>query len=129
MRVFRTHYRFHEVSLDDDGEAVVVYETDLPHGAAIVSAAVADWNANVTPAFVSCPTRDKVASVRAARTRADRDAMVVTVRARDGESFDSADVTRLMDDFDGMFCDGWGERFCGPANVMHDEGGRRFYAE
>lgn len=129
MRAFRTHYRFHEVELDDKGNEVDFHEGHLPHEAAIVSAAVADWNGSVTPAFVSVSTQAKVASVRASRGRSEPATMVVTVRAQDGASFDSSDVARLMDDFDAMFSDGWGEHFFGPGNVMHDARGQAYYAD
>lgn len=129
MRRFRTYYRFHEVELDDQGDEIAFHERSLPHGTAIVTAAVDDWNESVTPDFVSEPTRRKVGSVRASRERSEAATMAVTVRARDGEEFDHDDVARLMSDFDAMFCDGWGEHFLGPANVMRDWKGRSYYAD
>ena len=127
-------YTCHEVQVDDQGDFIKEYETNLPHADIIANEFISDWNKQadfMRDLMNKQVAKDRIASCKARRYKAKSPECTIAIEivTKPGCTF-HAIRDNIYDFISAQFADGWGEGFFGPVNVLSDPNDKtRFYVD
>lgn len=128
-------YNCHEIQVDKNNEFVKEYKINLPHADLIANEFIKNWN---DQADFMCKlmneqvAKDRIQSCKARRYKKNEPECIVAIeiKTKPGKSFRGGLKYEIWDWMATQFCDGWGEGFFGPINILEcKEDGTRFYVD
>ena len=130
MATFKFITTFSEITLDQNDNIVVDYETNLPHHDIISRAAEKSWNDLHMERFYDGILTDKIesATMKCRRSGSGATEAVISIKAKPGVRLISKYRDAIVDQTSAQLSDGWGESFFGFVNIMSD-GNERFCVE
>lgn len=117
------------------GDQIAYYEENLPHGDILANAFIKDWNESADKFMLGLINKevgkDRIKSIYARRYKKNSPEVTVAVEvvAKEGKQFRGSMKEDIFEYLSSQYCDGWGEGFFGPINMMSADDGTRFCAE
>ncbi len=125
-------YTCHENQIDEQGNTIAYYESNLPHGKEIAEAFIGEWNKADWMAGIMNEqvAKGRVESCKARRyENGDRTTIAIEIVAKPGKQLRREIREDIFDFMGSQFCDGWGEGFFGPINPITAKDGTVFCIE
>ena len=121
-----------ETELDENGNVICDYETNLPHHDLIIKKICKSWNDMHMEQYYDGQLKDKINSaVMSAyrdQTHSGQCSVKITFTLKKGCRLTESCRDAIIDQTNAQFSDGWGEGFFGYSNIMTD-GKRHFIVE
>lgn len=131
MSKFYMSYRVSESVLDNNGNIVADYDSNLPHHDFIKEKMTKSWNDMHMERFFDGVLKDKIESclMRFCQTTDGYSVAMVETIGVPGFRFTEKRRNEIAEQLEAQFCDGWGEGFFGYVNVMTAPDGKKIIVE
>lgn len=124
----------HEVQVDKDGEYINSFEENLPHKKEIQKEICESWNKDSREFLLDflnkeCDEIFNICIMKPVRSNPNKTVCGIYAFAKPGKKLTRKIRDKFYDFIDAQMCDGWGEGFFGPINIMESLDGSRFYVD
>lgn len=127
-------YTCHEIVIDNDGNIIAEYKTDLPDSTLIIKQFCDAFNSAAKEYLLNIINKefnDKILSLKAQEypNNNHETTINVVITGKPGTRFTEKLRNEIFEWINSQYSDGWGEGFFGLINVMTTDTGTHFYIE